>query len=78
MNLYSDGTCYSNGCDYIYWTDQCRSAGIALGVVLEDSPRLAVQRIAVFPKGCYWLSNAQVEPDRCSHLLATPTKTSTV
>lgn len=60
VNLQASGTCLSAGCQYIYDNARCRLAGIQMNFISAAAPLLADQRIAVFPKGCYWLSDAQL------------------
>ena len=58
FNLYSDGTCESQSCEYIYNAHVCRAAGIAMELVPESTLPLLPQQVPIFPKGCYWISDS--------------------
>lgn len=59
-NTYSDGTCESQDCDFIYDVDTCRAAGIVMQLVPESTLPLLPQAVPIFPKGCYWIADPQV------------------
>ncbi len=59
-NTYSDGTCESQGCEYIFDTGSCRTAGIAMQLVPDSTLQLLPQAVPIFPKGCYWITDPNV------------------
>jgi hypothetical protein len=60
-SAYTEGTCTSQGCEYIYDAASCLGAAKAMRLVDDAALPLLPQAVPIFPKGCYWVGDPNVD-----------------